>query len=225
MIKVKFNTKEFNKTMNNVIDYSIGFLDGTKQGKKTFMNNLGESVKDMADKYIDAAARSNPDLLHHIYEWYRTGSPDARLFDIQFKASEDTINFMSVFNQSTSVQNGSNTPFFDKARIMESGVSVVIAPRTSRVLAFEVDGEQVFTPNPVRVDNPGGATSGQYSNIFNQFFQRYFSQAFLMSSGVKQKLENPQAFKESFGAGGKQGKAAGVRAGTKWITSIKVEVE
>lgn len=211
--------------MNNVINYSIGFLDGTKQGKKMFMNNLGESVKDMADKYIDAAARSNPDLLHHIYEWYRTGSPDARLFDIQFKASEDTINFMSNFKQSTSIQQGSNTPFFDKARVMESGMSVVIAPRTSRVLAFEVNGEQVFTPNPVRVDNPGGATAGQYQTIFNQFFQRYFSQAFLMSSGVKQKLENPRAFEESFGAGGKQGKAAGVKAGTKWITSIKVEVE
>lgn len=211
--------------MNNVIDYSIGFLDGTKQGKKVFMQNLAESVKIMADKYIDAAARSNPDLLHHIYEWGMVGSPDARLFDIQFKASSDTINIFSNFKQSTTIKEGSNTPFFNKARIMESGISVVITPRTSRVLAFEVDGEQIFTPNPVVVDNPGGETAGQYTNIFNQFFGKYFSQAFLMSSGIKQKLENPRAFEESFGAGGKQGRSAGVKAGNKWITSIKVEVE
>jgi len=57
--------------MNNAIEYSLGFLDGTKQGQKVFMNNLGNAVADMASLYIDSAARGNPELLHHIYEWYR----------------------------------------------------------------------------------------------------------------------------------------------------------
>jgi len=108
---------------------------------------------------------------------------------------------------------------------MENGISVIITPRNSPVLAFEVNGEQVFTPNSVTVNNPGGATAGQYKAIFDQFFNNYFSQSFLMSSGVKQKLENPKAFKDSFAAGGKQGRPAGIKAGNRWITSIKVEVE
>jgi hypothetical protein len=44
-------------------------------------------------------------------------------------------------------------------------------------------------------------------------------------SGVKDKMGNPQPFKDSFATGSRQGRPAGVKAGNKWIANIKIEVE
>lgn len=211
--------------MNNIVDYSIGFIDGTSKGKTVFLTMLGEQVTDLLGQYIDASARSNPQFLHHVYEWYETGSPDARLFDIKFIASRDTLSFMSSFKQSKSIKDGSREPFYNKASIMENGTTVVIEPRTRSFLAFEDDGELVFTSDSVVVTNPGGKTQGEYARIFDQFFSKYFTQAFLRSSGLLQHLETPTEFKVGIRQGAKIGKSAGVKSGYRWITDIKIGVE
>ena len=46
-----------------------------------------ESTKELNQKLIDANARINPATLHHVYEWTKTGSPNARLFDIKFSVN------------------------------------------------------------------------------------------------------------------------------------------
>ena len=117
---VKFNDKKFMNDMVNIIEYSIGFLDGIQSGKKVFLDNLGREVIDLLKEYIDSNARVNPQALHHIYEWYSTGSPNARLFDIDYSVSGIGLSFKSSFRQSTSIQDGSNTPFYNKAYIMEN---------------------------------------------------------------------------------------------------------
>jgi hypothetical protein len=40
---------------------------------------------------------------------------------------------------------------------MERGISVTVVPRSAQALAFEDNGEQVFTKQPVTIDNPGGS--------------------------------------------------------------------
>jgi hypothetical protein len=209
--------------MNNIVDYSIGFLEGIQKGKNVFLKTLGMETVELMKKFIDSNARVNPDMLHHIYEWNQTGSPSARLYDISYTTSNLGLSFRSSFSQSVSIKNGSRTPFYDKARIMEEGIPVTIRPKVAQVLAFEDNGETIFTQGPVRVDNPGGTeVQGGFEKVFDMFFNRYFSQAFLRVSGVAQYLENPQVYKKDMQAGKKMGRAKGVSTGYRWIANAGV---
>jgi len=201
-MRVSVDTRQFKKDMNNIVEYSLGYLDGVKSGKSVFFKNLGLNMKEVLEKYIDSNARVNPKALHHIYEWSKTGSPDARLYDIDYTVSNLGL---------------SNVPFYDKARIMEQGTSVVIR---SNLLVFEEDGQTIFTKNSIVVDNPGGdATTGAFEKTIDSFFTKYFTQAFLRSSGVAQYLENPVLYKNNIASGKKIGRLKGVSVGYKWITN------
>ena len=210
------NTTKFMKDMNNVLGYSSGFLDGVQQGKTTFFKSLGAGLSEIFKQYVDSNARVNPQLLHHIYEWNQIGSPNARLFDIDYVVTGKGLSFNSTFRQSDSIKNGSRVPFYDKARVMEEGLSVTIVPK-QRVLAFEQNGETVFTTKPVVVDNPGGQTAGEYEKVFREFFGRYFTQAFLVSSGVATYLKSPADFYKGMKSAKTRGRAHGLSVGREWI--------
>lgn len=219
MIKIKFDNKAFKKELDNIIEYSSGFVDGVQLGKKEFLHNLGPEIAEQASQFIDANARLDYPSLHHVYEWGNTGDQSARLFDITYTVSNLGLSFTSNFKQSTSVQKGSTRPFYDKAEVMESGRSVVISPVQSEVLRFEVGGEVVYTKKPVIVDNPGGNTQGKYSNVFDMFFSKYFTQSFLRSSGLAQYFSNPEVYKKNLSSGAKQGRARGIAIGSRWIAN------
>jgi hypothetical protein len=220
-MRVLVNTADFNKKMNGLIEYSIGFMDGVQRGKPAFFAKFGLSVSEMLQNYLDSNARANPSLLHHVYEWQQVGSPEGRLFDIGYAVSGLGLSFNSTFRQSTVIKSGSNVPFYDKARIMEDGISVVIKPK-ARVLAFEEDGEQVFTRQPIKVDRPGGDVKGEYERAFESFFNQYFTQAFLRSSGVAKYLEQPLDYKLNVRNGAKIGRSKGIEVGQRWIAQAGV---
>lgn len=222
-MRAVFNSNQFKKEMNNIVDYSIGFLEGVQRGKAVFLKTVGMETVELMKEFIDSNARVNPSMLHHIYEWNQTGSPSARLYDISYTTSNLGLSFRSSFSQSTSIKNGSRTPFYDKARIMEDGIPVTIRPRTAQVLAFEENGETVFTQGPVEILNPGGTeVQGGFEKTFDMFFNRYFSQAFLRVSGIAQYLENPQVYKKNLQAGKKMGKTKGISTGYRWIANAGV---
>jgi hypothetical protein len=161
--------------------------------------------------------------MHHVYEWYQTGSPSARLFDINFTVSNLGLSFLSGFRQSETIKAGSSEPFYDKAKIMESGMSVKIKPKRSNVLIFEVDGEEVVTSNEVRVENPGGSqVAGSFESVFDSFFTQYFTQSFLRASGLFNYLDNPIVYKKDLPAGKKGGKSVGISTGYRWIANAGV---
>lgn len=220
------NTSLFRKQMNNLMDYSFGFLEGVQAGKKIFLDNIGKSTIFALSKYIDMEARNNESALHHVYEWYQTGSPEARLFDITYIVNGSGLSFNSSFKQSRTVKQGSNTVFYNKAFIMENGIPVKIKPKKSGVLAFEDGGETIFTKKEVTVRNPGGAqVAGSFERVFDEFFQVYFTQAFLRASGLYDYVNNPVIYKKNLSAGMKNGRGTGVSTGFKWITNAKIEVE
>lgn len=207
------------KEMNNFIAYAEGFLDGVQLGKPKLLRLIGEELKRLAAEYIDSSARLNPYALHHVYEWYQTGSPAARLFDIKYTIVGGGLTMSSTLTQSTSIANGSNTPFYDKARIMEAGIPVTIEPVSAQVLAFEDDGEEVFTRGPVRIENPGGdEVVGSFAATLREFFEIYASQSMLSASGLDVHLRNPIAFKQNAKAGTKGGRAVGINVGKTWIS-------
>ena len=204
------------------MDYSAGFLDGIQLGKQELMKSIGLQTIEILKSYIDSNAKVNPSILHHVYEWNKTGSPIGRLYDINYTISNLGLSFNSSFRQSNTVQDGSRTPFYDKARIMENGIPVTIAPKQAQALRFVDNGEEVFTKSPVTVQNPGGNTQGQFEQVFDNFFNKYFTQAFLRASGMGAYLENPVSYKKNLAKGKRLGKAGGVSTGFRWIANAGV---
>jgi hypothetical protein len=225
-MRVSIQTNNFEKELLNIANYSLGFLEGAQKGKKVFLDNLGRGVIFALGQYVDVEARANKEALHHVYEWYQTGSPQARLFDITYTVSNLGLSLNSTFRQSRTIQQDATTPFYNKAKIMENGIPVVIRPKKNSVLRFYQGGETVFTSKPVTVRNPGGnQVEGSFERIFDEFMTRYFTQAFLRASGISDYISNPVIYKKNLPAGAKQGRPKGVSTGYKWITNAKIEVE
>jgi hypothetical protein len=225
-MRVRLNTASFEKQMLNIVEYSAGFIDGVKSGKRIFLNNLGKETIILLGQYVDSSARSNPEALHHIYEWDKTGSPSARLFDIDYTVSNLGLSLSGTFRQSSSIKSGSSVPFYNKAYIMENGVPVTIRPRKSNVLVFESNGETVFTSKEIDIDNPGGDyVEGSFERVFDQFMLQYFKQSILQASGIYSYISRPTSFKRNISAGSRLGKSKGIETGFKWIANAKIGVE
>jgi hypothetical protein len=224
-VRVTTTTKSFEKQMNNIVNYSMGFVDGVQKGKTEFLKALGQATITSMGQYVDAQARSNPAALHHIYEWNKTGSPTARLFDLDYTISNLGLSVRGTFTQSETLKKGSTVPFYNKAKIMENGVPVTIRPK-KRVLAFTIDNEEIFTSNDVTVTNPGGTeVQGSFSKTIDEFMLFYFKQSFLRSSGIYNYIQNPTVFKKDIKQGSRLGKNKGIQTGFRWIANLKIGVE
>jgi hypothetical protein len=168
----------------------------------------------------------NEQALHHIYEWYQVGSPSARLFDLNYTVSGVGLSISGTFRQSKTMSRDGTEPFYNKAKIMESGSPVIIKPKRSKMLSFNVDGEQIFTTEPVKVENPGGNyVKGSFNKIVDEFMMRYFKQSFFRASGLFNYINNPILYKQEMPTGAKLGKAKGKSVGFKWITNARIGVE
>jgi hypothetical protein len=224
-MRVTTTTKNFEKQMKNIIDYSAGFLDGAQKGKTEFLKLLGQATITSLAQYVDAQARSNPYALHHIYEWNKTGSPNARLFDLNYTVSNLGLSISGTFKQSKTLKEGSTVPFYNKARIMEQGIPVTIVPK-KRVLAFTIDNEEIFTSNDVTVTSPGGTeVQGSFENVIDEFMLYYFKQSLLRASGVYDYIKRPTIFKKDMAQGARIGRSQGISTGFKWIANAKIGVE
>jgi hypothetical protein len=220
MIGTKIDSKQFGMEMNNILNYALGFMDGVKDSKDTLLRIVGQDVIDAMKQYVDSSAKVNPAILHHVYEWHQSGSPGARLFDLAYRVSGRGLSFSYSFRQSQSVKSGSNVPFYNKAKIMEDGIPVTIRPVRAKVLAFEDNGQQVFTKSPVRVENPGGQSQGGLERTLELFVNNYFTQVYLRSSGLAQHLSNPKEFNKNFPMSKRGGRSLGYSTGVSWINKL-----
>jgi hypothetical protein len=220
MINIKYKTNNFMKDMNSIVDYANGFMDGAQAGKKELLETIGKRTVEILDEFIDANARTNQQVLHHVYEWNEAGSPGARLFDLEYTTSGGGLTFRSTFRQSASVQAGSTKPFYDKARIMEQGIPVTIRPVRAKALVFEDNGQKVFTKSAVTVSNPGGqAVAGGFEQTVDTFFRSYWQQSFLKATGIADILRNPIQFKQNLPRAKAGGRAVGYDVGYRWIAA------
>lgn len=217
-MKITFDAKQFSKEMEAILKYSEGYLDGIQAGKQEFLNRLGKTVKELLEAFVDSQARIDHTRLHHVYEWYREGSPESRLFDISYSVVGGGLTFNSTFSQSRSIARGATEPFYDKARIMEDGLPVIIRPRQSDVLAFEIDGQMVYSKKPIEISHPGGEdVNGSFQNTVNLFFERYLTQSFLMQSGFTSYIESSTDFKANLSSAKSGGYSKGKQIGYNWI--------
>lgn len=209
--------------MDNIMNYSVGFLEGVHRGKNLLLHTIGVETIEVLKEFIDTSARVDPEILHHVYEWNMVGSPSARLYDLSYTVSGLGLSIRSSFKQSTSIKAGSRVPFYDKANIIENGIPVVIRPTRAKALRFEQNGEEVFTKSPVTVENPGGTAAEKgFEKVIDVFFNRYFTQAFLKTSGIGRYLSNPDVYKKNLAAGRRGGRSKGIDTGYRWIANAGV---
>lgn len=219
MISATFDDAIFNKMMNNIVDYSIGFTEGMKRGQSRLLSSIADEVISIMEEYIDSSARVDPASLSHVYEWNSNGEASSRLFELDKQVSKNKVKIFSKFLPSQSIKEGSNEPFVNKASIMENGIPVTIKPKNSMVLAFDQNGETIFTSKEVRVSNPGGdAAQGGFENAFNSFFNGFASQAILESGNIANFLKNPTDYSKNLRAGAAGGKMVGISTGYGWIS-------
>ena len=224
VLRVKFDSKQINNILENTVSYSYGFLDGAEIDQILFNKRLGEYTAEALKLYIDAQARGNQNAFHHVYEWGAVGNKDARLFEIKSSASKRIITFTGNFLQSKIPSPTSDKIFYDKASVMENGIEIVVEPKFSDALSFEIDGEMVFTTNSVFIANPGGPeVEGSFGRAVENFFNSYFTKSLLKP--FMKKLSNPIEFSQSFAAGAKIGRSAGINAGKKYMRSAGEIIE
>lgn len=155
----------------------------SKQASQRFSRNVFAGLKTGFYGRTDARARANPARLHHLYEPGAVGNGNSRLFKlISRNLGTDAFEISYEYLEST-VPVPSGHIFRDKARVMEEGIEVNIAPVNGGVLAFEIDGEPVFTSKPVVVPNPGGDL---VKSALREEFMFYFRPSVLIKNPAYQ---------------------------------------
>lgn len=163
--------------------------------KNLFKTTIFNQIEKDFGSYIDSQARVKPKTLHHVYEWNKVGVPTARLFKlntIDMDGLSFKINYDFKLSKSSVPANNKKQKkkyvFANKAEVMESGMPVIIRPRSSERLVFELDGETVFMPKgtSVTVRRPGGAQSShQFAISYGKFFGGQLVNSSIKSSGLQ----------------------------------------
>lgn len=222
-INVKFNTTKLNRTINNIVRYSDGFLSETKQSKNKIALKMANTSVNAFYQYLDGVARMHPAMLHHIYEWGEVGNPFARLVELNIKAGQGGVVVGADFMQSISSPKSGSEPFYNKAQVMEDGEPITVQEKDAEVLFFEIDGKEFFRKGPIVIENPGGeAVRGSFVRTFNEFYGSYFSQVYLRSIKFYEHFQSPKSYARNFRSAIKSNNAknAGKAAAMQWINSI-----
>jgi hypothetical protein len=223
MIRVSFDAKKMSKTINNIIQYSDGYLQETKKNEAKIASKIARiSVKTFYE-YLDGLARMHPEMLHHVYEWGQIGNPGERLFNLKTISVGKSVNVDGQLLQSSSIKDGSTEPFYDKASIMEYGETVTVSEKDAQSLFFEIDGEEFFRKGPITIANPGGeAVRGSFIRSFNEFYKNYFSQIYLRSIRFYEHLENANAYKRNIKSSARSSnpRTLGKNSAMQWMATM-----
>lgn len=172
-------------------------LASNSEFQSAFRNVIFDQVQSDFGDYVDAKARTSPKSFHHVYEWGRVGDDEARLFKLKKLPADGLslkINYELTDSKSFVPSENSNNKhvFVKKASVMEEGKTVVISPRFSERLVFDVSGYTVFMPKgaSVTVRKPGGAgTKNSFFSAYKYFFTGQMVNMSIKKSGF-QKLFN-----------------------------------
>lgn len=172
-------------------------LASNPQFQMAFRNVIFDQLEVDFGQYVDAKARSGHKSFHHVYEWGRTGDSEARLFRLKKLPADGLslkVNYELLDSKSFVPSEKSNNKhvFVKKAEVMEEGKTVVITPRFSERLVFDVSGYTVFMPKgaSVTVRKPGGAgTKNSFFSAYKYFFTGQLVSLSIKKSGF-QKLFN-----------------------------------
>jgi len=220
MLSVKFDAQELKRTLTNLVEYTDGFADELQERKDLIARKIANSSIKEFYRYLDSLASTNPELLHHVYEWGAVGNPQQRLFELKAVLTGRGAFIEAEFLPSNSISDSSTEPFTNKATIMEEGIPVVINEVDAEALFFEIDGQEFFRVGPIVIENPGGqSVRGQFVSQFEEFYNVYLNQVYLRSIRFYDHFSNPKEYSRNFAAAikGKGAKSVGRAAALTWV--------
>lgn len=223
MITARIDGKKASKVLNNIVAYTNGYVKESKAKQPYIANKMADLSIEGFYQYLDNLARVHPGMLHHVYEWGQVGNPDARLFKLKKVMSGGNARVLADFLKSESTQGDSNTPFYDKANVMEDGVTVIINEVDAQALFFEIDGEEFFRLGPIVVANPGGPeVRGSFKKAFEEFYNVYFDDVYLRSIKFYQQLESLTEYYNNFGSAAMSSNASGMgrKTALSWVMHL-----
>ena len=227
MYSIKFDSKEAKKMLDNIVAYSEGFIKETKAKETTIVKNLADTSIEAFYDYLDGLARTNPGMLHHVYEWGSIGDPGSRLVELKKELSSARgATITAEFLTSSSIPEGGSEPFYDKVEIMEEGIPVTIQATEAQAMFFQIDGQEFFRTGPIVVENPGGeATRGSFLKNFEEFYNVYFDQVYLRAIRFYEHFEKPDGFVPGFNRAAKSSNAEGIGRTTalRWVMNMPGE--
>lgn len=225
MPTAKISAKKAQKVLNNLVQYTDGFLKETKAQEATITSRMAKMSINGFYEYLDQLARVNPGMLHHVYEWGRVGDPNSRLFELKKSLSKNNAIITSEFLTSEVPSDSSNQPFYEKARIMEEGIPVVIQEVNAQALFFQVDGVEYFRSGPIVIENPGGEqVRGSFVEQFEEFYNTYFDDVYLKAIRFYQYFMDAKPYEQNFNGAMKSGNAASIgrKTALTWIENMPV---
>lgn len=226
MYSVKVDGKKLNKMLNNVVKYSDGFIKETKAKQSTVTSKLSETSINAFYDYLDGLARTNPGMLHHVYEWGNIGNPDARLVELKKSLGVNSATITSDFLISNSTPESGSEPFYEKATIMEEGIPITVQAVNAKAMFFQSNGQEYFTAGPIVIENPGGEeTRGSFLRAFEEFYNVYFDQVYLRAIRFYDHFSNPKSYSRNFPSAAQSSNAGQIGRTTalKWILSMPGE--
>lgn len=220
---VTIDTSDFVRSIKNVAGYTDGFVTATIEERLMFNIKLGTIIVSMLYAYIDSKAKLEPESLHHVYEPQMLGDPDGRLFELGMEATAAGIVITGGFLRSAVSADERFDPFYERARIMESGISISIEPQDGGVLSFMDDGELVTISTGVFVEHPGGPeVEGSFGRAVDTFLSTYLIKGII--DPIIKKLSTPEEYANSLVEGSRSGRSAGLAAGKKYMNGALHEL-
>lgn len=172
---------------------ALGTFHGTLLNKlhkdpsvvKKITNAGAQIISNYFSNYVDAIARIDNYRYHHIYEFGKVGNKSARLF--QGTVKNGIISYTLL---PSSQPNNNGVIFQQKAFVMEEGTPIIIQPTNSSILAFEIDGEMIFSQQSI-INQPGGPyVANAFRDLFNEFFSSNLPEKALKEMGFYSEIEN-----------------------------------
>jgi hypothetical protein len=221
-MRVKIDTKDFTKKINNAVQYGSGYINETKKSESKVARKIGQTSIEAFYDFLDSMATMHPDMLHHVYEWGQTGNQGGKLYELRVSPSGGrTVIINSRFLPSSSISDQYSTPFVNKAEVMELGLPVVIEQVNAQALFFTQGGQEFFRMGPIVIENPGGpGVRGSFLKFFEMFYNEYLMDVYLDSIGFYRHMSQTRDFERGWVAGvSGGGYNSGVAAAKRWITS------
>ena len=225
MVSAKIDGKQALKVLNNLVSYTDGFITETKAKESTIVDKFSKMSVSAFYEYLDQLARVNPGMLHHVYEWGRVGDPNSRLYELKRQLSKKSATISADFLQSEVPSPSSDQIFYDKATIMEEGITIVVNEVNAEALFFEIDGVEYFRSGPIVIENPGGpAVRGSFVEQFEEFYNVYFDKIYLNAIRFYQYFMDAKPYEQNFGVAMKSGNARGIgkRTALSWVMNMPV---
>lgn len=168
-----FDTGQFVEKVSALAIYDSNLLTMLYQNpinKQKINRGAALLIKNYFNVYLDSRARQNPSAYHHVYEFEKTGNPEARLFQAIITNAGDGAALINYsFNQAKD-PNPEGYPFPNKADVMERGETIIVTPKRGRYLKYRLEDGQFVTSEKSVIRNPGGdQVRGSFEATFRSF--------------------------------------------------------